>query len=859
MLPSALVSTYQQYKLDTDSVAAWLASTAKSLGYPSDLLDSSGAAASTSNSRASGGRLKGKARSKAKKKTTAAGASSSAAPTPNGPKYIISVRSFASLAEYIAEKTAPVPEAFRAVIDRVIAARSKFGGQLQDHGKAINKGSDAKHQHFVDVLGKVRSVLAPFMPAVQDEGGQSEAAGLANRFAGLAVYEPSQEFLDLPDVVRPAPAQNDNSTYVAQSDSSFEEAIFALDVLINDLGLVRDHIRWIWSNHKKGLFEVAAAAVATDTAIGLARGMIDEVLPLLERNGGVEDLLEKYYLMRCLGQGWKLRDLRVSGNVKDNFNYETYDISDGTYFLPYRLLEAFIPVVEPRGEVPLYKDGMFGYWDPKSNRSLKTGLQKFEDDRALLMPYFSEIATAMRGVSDWPIKDEFYQGVEELAKTKKVPFYAAFAAQIFLDITYELGEHVERGFHGLHEQTNLMSNDIEQHFEFHSKLKIKTWPAANDQLLRELQKSIQWIGKDPLRVVQNRLLRRAGIPASNTPSHLIFRMSPVASGLMLLHFRLRYRDAGMAVADVWGSVQYAQHLYNAACQEGLMGRDVRWQDMEVLYANLGEGAFYVGGEAPKTLAECFKKFSLQMGTSAAAMAGTRRRGAPLTSGAGPRGLKKGCPVSSMFKGRYVRGQIGPSGFLTPEHVDQIIDLSLFEPIEPPNDGKGDGLMLGRIEDPAVLKEKARKVMALGTKKSGLQGGNKQRKKAADGGRLTPSQLIQPLTLALQAETLELAFPLLQFHRLCWRLLRSVKEACDSLLRHRYGPDYLETESQLPFVVGWILMAAGGMDNGVSDRRMLEQAADAIRAFAESEAGSIVTQKILGDVFHMPVEFDEVHA
>lgn len=599
---------------------------------------------------------------------------------------------------------------------------------------------------------------------------------------------------------------------------------------------------------------MVAAAVATDTAIGLARGLIEEVLPLLERNGGVRELLEKYQLLRCMGQGWKLEDLVVSDNVEDNFNYKTYDISDGTYFLPYRLLESFIPVVEAQGQVPVYKDGTFGYWDPKSNRSIKAGRQKFDDDRALIMPYLSEVATAIRGVSDWLVKDEFYQGVEELAKTKKVPFYAAFAAQVFLDITYELGEHVERGFHAFHKQTNFMNNDIEQHFEFHSKLKIKTWTAGNEQILRGLHKSIQWISTDPLRILQNRLLTRVGIPASKTRSHLIFRMSPVASGLMLLNFRLQYRDAGMAVADVWGSIQYSQHLYNAARVEGLVSRDVLWEDMEALYTSLGKGAFYVGGEAPRNMAECFKKFSLQMGTSAAAMAGTRRRGAPLTSGGGSRGMKEGCPVSSRFKGRYVCGQIGASGFLTPEHVNQIINLSLYEPIQPPDDGKGNGLMFGRIEDPAILKEKARKAMALGTNKSGLQGGNKQRKGEATGGILTPSQLIQPLTLALQSETLELAFPLLHFHRWCWRLLRSVKEACDPLLRQRYGSDYIEKESQLPFVVGWILMAAGGMDNGVSDRRMLERAADAIRVLAESEIGSIVTQKVLRDVFRMPVQF-----
>ncbi|TLS27011.1 hypothetical protein PpBr36_05264 [Pyricularia pennisetigena] len=180
------------------------------------------------------------------------------------------------------------------------------------------------------VPAKILSVLSPLVPAVKDEDSKSGAAGLANRFTGLAVHEPLQEFLDLPDVVRPGTAQDDNSTYEAQPEPSFEEAVFALDALMNDLGHVRNHIQWIWYNHKDGLFEVAPATVATDTSVALARGLIDELLPLLGRSGGVGDLQKKYHLLRRMGQGWKLRDIMVSDNFKDNFNYKTYDIAGGT-------------------------------------------------------------------------------------------------------------------------------------------------------------------------------------------------------------------------------------------------------------------------------------------------------------------------------------------------------------------------------------------------------------------------------------------------------------------------------------------------------------------------------------------------
>jgi hypothetical protein len=89
---------------------------------------------------------------------------------------------------------------------------------------------------------------------------------------------------------------------------------------------------------------------------------------------------------------------------------------------------------------------VFGYYNPASDRSYKTGREKFQDDRALLMPFFIQLMIDIRGVRDLPVKDEFLRGMEELRNTKEVSFYAVFAARTFLDITYELGEDIEKIF-----------------------------------------------------------------------------------------------------------------------------------------------------------------------------------------------------------------------------------------------------------------------------------------------------------------------------------------------------------------------------------------------------------------------------
>ncbi|KAI0156453.1 hypothetical protein GGR57DRAFT_463469 [Xylariaceae sp. FL1272] len=822
MVLSALSSTYQLYKQDTDSVAAWLASTAKSLGFSDDLDGESGPSR----------RLKGKARTKGKKQA----AKSKPTPSSASPKYVIHIKDFVPLAEYIAGKSESVPASFRQTISRVIAARSGFGDKLEKHGKPVTELSDAKHQYFIEVLEKVRSILLPFMPVDTGDSKTSTEEWLSNRFSRLAVFEPSQEFLDAPNIERPQKAQNDSATYEVEAQDSFEDAMFALGVVIDDMNRVRTRINWIWANYKIGIFDLAAASIATNTAIDLVRNIMEDILPAIEKHGGLHFMLEKFFFAQCLMRGLKKDEITTVG-MQDNLNYNTYDIGEGTYFIAFRQVEAFLNVLQP-GQIPLYKEGMFGYYDPMSDRSRKSGQQKFEDDRALLMPFFTQLITAVRGVQDWPVKDEFTRGMEELDKTKKVPFYMVFAAQIFLDVTYELREDIEEPSSILINHTTAMDDDIKSHFEFHEKLKIKNWPARNDHWLRDLQRSIQWIGKDPLRSIQRKIIQRSGFDIPDPQSHRLFRMSPVISGLFLYHFRSRYHEVGFAVADAWGSIQYCSHLYNALRQEKMFLSGHRWIDMDVVTTNVGNESFYVGGEAPKTPEEYFSKFCMQMGTSLAAMtrAKGRRKNTSLESKAGPRGLKVASPVLSMFRARYVEnsGQVD----FTPEHVNQIINLSLFEE-ETNEDGS---FVLGQIEDPEKLKEKKK-----------LQKSKKH--KAFESGNMPLEQLIRPLALALHAESLEFAFPYLHFHRWCWRVLRSVKDACDSLLRQLYTPEYLENECQLPWVVGWIFMAASGLEAGISDRRPLQKAAEAMEVFLATGSSSFITKDVLAAKLGMSLEFE----
>lgn len=319
MLPDNLVSIYNEYKEDTNAVASWLASTARSCGYSSDLL---GGGSSQATGPEKSKRLKGKARKEAKAAALKSQGSSSSSPRPD---YTIAVKDFVPLAEFVAASKKPivsVPLAFANTLDRVIATRSGFGGRLAELGNSTDALADSKHSYFVRVLKKVREVLKSRVPpAVQDAASPSPVSDpvgeVGGRFADLSVDEPSEEFLNAPDIERPAPVKEDNATYVAESLQDIDEVVFAYQLLINDLKVIRDRIGGIWASFRNSRLNLVAAAIATNTACDLARNMMEDITPALKAHGGVVRVGKKLYFGQCMMKGFSSVGLlfHLEGNI----------------------------------------------------------------------------------------------------------------------------------------------------------------------------------------------------------------------------------------------------------------------------------------------------------------------------------------------------------------------------------------------------------------------------------------------------------------------------------------------------------------------------------------------------------------
>lgn len=240
-------------------------------------------------------------------------------------------------------------------------------------------------------------------------------------------------------------------------------------------------------------------------------------------------------------------------------------------------------------------------------------------------------------------------------------------------------------------------------------------------------------------------------------------------------------------------------------------------------------ANFFGGEPPTTPDGYFKQFALSIGVSATNFAKNRRPTSKLAeSKQGPRGLAANIPVSKMFFDRFCTNTepgMSPRYNMTTDDVSKILESAKNDPDDE----------------------------------------TQQQLKKAVKGRTTPIQVLTMLRHAILMEGLVLSWDYFCMHRFCWRLLRAVKESLDGDFKRIYGPTYLETENQLPFVVGYIFMTAVEADKiqGFLKAKkieavtldLIEKAGDVLKGLIETGADGI-TIKMLNEGMGVGIEFEQ---
>lgn len=108
-----------------------------------------------------------------------------------------------------------------------------------------------------------------------------------------------------------------------------------------------------------------------------------------------------------------------------------------------------------------------------------------------MFEFFTELMVVERNVRGFPVEDEFLRGMKEMDRTRQVPMYLAFAAQMFLDIHHILRGKVTEAHATCWSQMGLMEENLRLHLDFHKNVKIDHWPKSNDMAILQLIAHIQ--------------------------------------------------------------------------------------------------------------------------------------------------------------------------------------------------------------------------------------------------------------------------------------------------------------------------------------------------------------------------------
>ncbi|KAK2756032.1 hypothetical protein CKAH01_17206 [Colletotrichum kahawae] len=611
MVAAGLRSTYHQYKQDTDVVASWLASSAIQSGYSGPLNGSA--------NRPGTKKLKGRARMEAKKKLAKAAAASPSSKR----KHIIAIKDFIPLAEHLADKvssaTLAVPDFFSAALNRDVAG-------------------DSQHAHFISVLEKVRETFKSHVGSFDTSGLRSalptddvkgddkhmDEMRTGNMFESLSVYEPSDEFLSAPDAVSPSLGDVE---YAVEEEDTQTESLFILSTLLADFFHLREEVLGLWQQYAAGTRDLAAVAVATNTAIKLAHSMEEEVSGQLKKLGGVEELIPMVFGAACAARGLHPEDKR---RPTDDYNYRCYAEANMFFYNTLCLLNAYKG--QGLSTCPSY-NGKFGWY--KDDRKAGDDRERWHEDKAALLELFADMSSS---------------------RHSRAFRFKTSSSRIYLDVLKSLGSEVRRGEADLKRITNSIGDVVREE------------PELKKSRLDDLLISVdQWASdKDIFNVIR----QVGGLPTR--PSNFLGH-NPIFCGLHVHDIRTAFHRLGIEFASK-GNLLHSVQLYQALRQEGILEEQGKRADLEFIMKTQGHLAFFVGNP-PTSLEAYSKNFALTKGISATHWLpnrNTKNKKIPM-SRAGIRTINYQVRASMAFAQTFLVD--ADSRGLNVEVVDLILDSS----------------------------------------------------------------------------------------------------------------------------------------------------------------------------------------
>ncbi|KAI0179859.1 hypothetical protein GGR52DRAFT_587363 [Hypoxylon sp. FL1284] len=642
-------STYEQYKEDTEAIAGWLAYNSRRCGYVLDGPVSAGP------SNAPSARLKGKARKQAR----SVGAKSASTPTPLKPQYAINVSDFSRMAKAIADfkPKVVIPTALDNLFSRAIDARRRFTDWYK-HSSHGEEKSNERHAHFTGVLNSAWEILRPFEPARKSHVKKQPAnvpnteslTNLANRFSKLEV-EQSEDILDTETST--SAEQDDYKltdiapvTIVKSEEGIEEDFFFAIFAFMQELDELRAYIRHMWLGYSKGIMELMACSLLTNTAIQLVRRAeqeLDFMEDMSSRGQDLDSFLKpspRFFVLDCSHADLCL--METFGALKHSLY--RFKAQGGQYLLA----------------------GNVGH-----QKGTPETLARITD----MLPCFQGVARAM---ADSFTGDEITSGIGVMFDSQVIPIWVAFAVQALLDIQDELKAIPKKATpevkqHARKKLAAFRSMDL-SHEPFSKAEQGTQWLAATlgayelDVLGDNFRKTL--IGANVMRDANGRTMPLSrnldairGQPGTHEfmfePDYFL-RINPVKCGMLKYGLYLQSHNHAVQFEASGRNITPMVHLY-VACRT-VFPDDPVWPDMEYFLGHQDLDYLFVGG-LPGSMDEAYKKTLLSVGMSAANFAPNRRSTAPNIDVNKGRWVSSPCMLDDVFVTWMCGGSAGAGELL----------------------------------------------------------------------------------------------------------------------------------------------------------------------------------------------------
>ncbi|KPI39551.1 uncharacterized protein AB675_3261 [Cyphellophora attinorum] len=598
----------------------------------------------------------------------------------------------------LADSQHKAPSALLTVLRRAISLRKNVTAWCLGRRDKI---SNSRHAHFVEVLEQIVETLAwetanvvskkisnESQDKVREQNKEDDAQSWINRFAALEVedLEDVESRSDSLQIIKAVPVEEEDSD---DDGGALSDMFFRLYCLFSDLHNWRLFLQEVWREYADRSLDLMTASVVTDTALQLSRDLIDSALKDLpdELRLRLVDGEAMSVLMFNTACMFRDGDMTPSTHLGLTYNVAMDDVAEKCYIKPLILLQSMIPVLQA-GNVPVYKPGYFGTYDPKTDREKKSVPEKFQEDKIILLEIFPEFCQLEARVGlDLPVRDEITAGFIDFLKKKKVSLWLSFAVQILLDAHHACRRSRTGAFGDLRMCSLRITRTIDDYFKLaQTHPQPGFWPKTADEGIKDIRTCIEtMIEKDILREITKSAHITVGRSSYSPPSHLLFSRHPVFCGLFMLQLNLRMQTCGQALINQWYDVQQLAFLANLVQQQA-PGPKLHWPDIDVFVRIHGEKQIFIG-DRPKDAAQSLNRLELATGISSATRLAKDTRGGRKEwhrpYGKDARLLKPTNKAVNLFRARYETYQHSNAELRVVQHSDisKYLDLLSQESTE----------------------------------------------------------------------------------------------------------------------------------------------------------------------------------